>query len=116
MTEARDPTLDVLLDLDGQILVVDPEGAAIGSSSWSTVCRRRARNRMASIIRLPCTALTANDSLVSTMRIRLAARSAAGRRIIGIGYGPSAPTIIRTQQPYLRTSGRPSMRSCANEE
>ncbi len=26
MTEARDPTLDVLLDLDGQVLVVDPEG------------------------------------------------------------------------------------------
>jgi hypothetical protein len=26
MTEPRDPTLDVLLDLDGQVLVVDPEG------------------------------------------------------------------------------------------
>ena len=26
MTEPRDPTLDVLLDLDGQFLVVDPEG------------------------------------------------------------------------------------------
>jgi hypothetical protein len=26
VTEARDPTLDVLLDLDGQVLVVDPEG------------------------------------------------------------------------------------------
>ena len=26
MTESRDPTLDVLLDLDGQILVVDPGG------------------------------------------------------------------------------------------
>ncbi len=26
MTELRDPTLDVLLDLDGQVLVVDPEG------------------------------------------------------------------------------------------
>lgn len=26
MTEPRDPTLDVLLDLDGQALVVDPEG------------------------------------------------------------------------------------------
>ncbi|HEY1890203.1 MAG TPA: hypothetical protein VGG63_07345 [Steroidobacteraceae bacterium] len=26
MTEAHDPTLDVLLDLDGQLLVVDPEG------------------------------------------------------------------------------------------
>ena len=26
MTEPRDPTLDVLLDLDGQLLVVDPEG------------------------------------------------------------------------------------------
>lgn len=24
--KARDPTLDVLLDLDGQVLVVDPEG------------------------------------------------------------------------------------------
>ena len=24
--EPRDPTLDVLLDLDGQVLVVDPEG------------------------------------------------------------------------------------------
>ena len=26
MTEPHDPTLDVLLDLDGQVLVVDPEG------------------------------------------------------------------------------------------
>ena len=26
MTAPRDPTLDVLLDLDGQVLVVDPEG------------------------------------------------------------------------------------------
>jgi Family of unknown function (DUF6516) len=26
MTEPRDPTLDVLLDLDGQVLVVDPAG------------------------------------------------------------------------------------------
>jgi hypothetical protein len=26
VTELRDPTLDVLLDLDGQVLVVDSEG------------------------------------------------------------------------------------------
>ena len=26
MTQPRDPTLDVLLELDGQVLVVDPEG------------------------------------------------------------------------------------------
>jgi hypothetical protein len=26
MMEPHDPTLDVLLDLDGQVLVVDPEG------------------------------------------------------------------------------------------
>ena len=26
MPASRDPTLDVLLDLDGQVLVVDPEG------------------------------------------------------------------------------------------
>ena len=26
MSKPRDPTLDVLLDLDGQVLVVDPEG------------------------------------------------------------------------------------------
>jgi hypothetical protein len=26
VTEPRDPTLDVLLDLNGQVLVVDPEG------------------------------------------------------------------------------------------
>ena len=26
MTEGRDPSLDALLDLDGQVLVVDPEG------------------------------------------------------------------------------------------
>jgi hypothetical protein len=26
VTKLRDPTLDVLLDLDGQVLVVDPEG------------------------------------------------------------------------------------------
>jgi hypothetical protein len=33
VTEPRDPTLDVLVDLDGQVLVVDPEGA-IGFGSW----------------------------------------------------------------------------------
>lgn len=27
MVEPRDPTLDVLLDLDGQVLVVDPKGS-----------------------------------------------------------------------------------------
>jgi len=32
VTKPRDPTLDVLLDLDGQVLVVDPM-AAIGSGS-----------------------------------------------------------------------------------
>ena len=26
VAEPRDPTLDVLLDFDGQVLVVDPEG------------------------------------------------------------------------------------------
>ena len=26
MTESRNPTFDVLLDLDGQVLVVDPNG------------------------------------------------------------------------------------------
>jgi hypothetical protein len=26
VTSPRDPTLDVLLDLDGQVFVVDPEG------------------------------------------------------------------------------------------
>jgi hypothetical protein len=26
LTEPRDPTLDVLLDLDGQVLVIDPDG------------------------------------------------------------------------------------------
>lgn len=26
VTEPRDPTLDVLLDLDGQVFVVDPKG------------------------------------------------------------------------------------------
>ncbi len=28
MTEPRDPTLDVLLDLDGKVLVVDPQGGS----------------------------------------------------------------------------------------
>jgi len=40
VTERRDPTLDVLLDLDGQVLVVDRE-AAIGSvrgDEGSCVC------------------------------------------------------------------------------
>ncbi|SKA27284.1 hypothetical protein SAMN02745126_04635 [Enhydrobacter aerosaccus] len=30
VTAADDPTLDVLLDLDGQVLVVDPEGGHSG--------------------------------------------------------------------------------------
>jgi hypothetical protein len=30
VTDRRDPTLDVLLDLDGQVLVVDPEGRSLG--------------------------------------------------------------------------------------
>jgi hypothetical protein len=31
VTESRDSTLDVLLDLDGQVLVVDPAGGLFGS-------------------------------------------------------------------------------------
>jgi len=50
----RDPTLDVLLDLDGQVLVVDPEGAlgpvrrdsgagVAGEAAWHRLLAHAAR-------------------------------------------------------------------------
>jgi hypothetical protein len=61
-THPRDPTLQVLLDLDGQVLVVDPEGG-----HWVRFIVRRV------------------EATGSTTLIRLAGNAAAGRRIIGTG-------------------------------
>lgn len=113
--EPRDPTLDVLLDLDGQVLVVDPEGG-----HWVRFV----------VTRVPVSAekpqgidysLTLHgpdgDRLVGlTMPIRLHGRSAATHRTTATGYGRSGLTSIATRQPCSPISGRPWKRCCAREE
>jgi hypothetical protein len=49
VTELRDPTLDMLLDLDGQVLVIDPT-VATGLASSSREYQFRRISRMASTI------------------------------------------------------------------
>ncbi|MGC2812195.1 MAG: hypothetical protein WA303_17685, partial [Bradyrhizobium sp.] len=115
MTEPRDPTLDVLLDLDGQVLVVDPEGS----------------HRVRFVVtRVPVSpekphgidySLTLHgpdgERLVGfDMRIQWHGRSAAIRRTIATGCEQSGPMSTGTRRPCLPTSGKRWTRCCAREE
>ncbi len=115
MTKPHDPTLDVLLDLDGQVLVVDPEGG-----HWVRFV----------VTRVPVSpekphgidySLTLHgpegERLVgSTTRIRSAGRGAAPRKIIVTVCGRSGLTSTETRRHCSPTSGRRWTRCCAKEE
>jgi hypothetical protein len=68
MSEGRDPSLDTLLDLDGQVLVVDPEGG-----HWVKFVVTRVpvqpKSRMASTTRSRFTGPRANGWSASTTPI-----------------------------------------------
>jgi hypothetical protein len=85
VTRPRDPTLDVLLDLDGQVLVVDPDGG-----HWVrfvvTLVPVSPESRMASTTRSPCMARRASGWSDSTMPTRLPGRGVASRWTIATGY------------------------------
>lgn len=115
MTEPRDPTLDVLLDLDGQVLVVDPDG-----DLWVRFV----------VTRVPVSpekphgidySLTLHgpdgERLVDFDNAHPAGgRSAATRRTIVTGCEASGPMSIGTRRRCSPTSGRPWTRCCAREE
>ena len=115
VTEPRDLTLDVLLDLDGQVLVVDPAG---GHWVRFVVTRGRCRRRShtASTTRSRCTGRTVSGWSASTTRILSAGRSAAKRRTIVTACEASGRTSIGTRQSCSPISGRPWTRCCAREE
>jgi hypothetical protein len=112
VTEPRDPTLDLLLDLDGQILVVDPEG---GHWVRFVVTRVRVSPEKPHGIDYSLT-------LHGPDRKRLAGFDNAHpvgrrkRRTIAIGCGRSGCTNTATRRPFWRTLGARSMRYCATEE
>ena len=116
MTEPRDPTLDVLLDLDGQVLVVDPEGG-----HWVRFV----------VTRVPVSpekphGIDYSLTLHGPDGERLAGfdnahpvgrrKGAAKRRTIAIGCGRSGCTNTATRRPFSATFGAQSMRCCATEE
>jgi len=96
VTEPRDPTLDVLLDLDGQVLVVDPEG---GHWVRFVVTQVPASPSRPHGIDYTLT-LHGPDGqrLVSTTPIRSGGKGAASRRTIAIGCEASGPTITGTRR------------------
>jgi hypothetical protein len=114
--EPRDPTLDVLLDLDGQVLVVDPKGG-----HW---------------VRFVVTRVPMSTEKPHGLDYSLTLHGPEGERLVGFdnahpvarqkrggpqdlivtGYGRSELTSTGTRQPCSPTSGRPWMRCCAREE
>ena len=107
MTEQRDPTLDVLLDLDGQVLVVDPE-----DGHWVRFVVTRAPVSPEKPHGLDYSLTLHGPDGERLVRVRQrssggAAEAAAGRRIIVTGCGRSGLTSTGTRQPCSPTFGRP---------
>lgn len=115
MTEPRDPTLDVLLDLDGQVLVVDPEGGY-----W---------------VRFVVTPVPVLSEKPHGLDYALTPHGPDGERLVGFdiahpvvrqrrgepqGHRQRLRTIRpyepRTRQPCSPISGRRWTRCCAREE
>ncbi len=121
MTEPRDPTLDVLLDLDGQVLVVDPEGG-----HW---------------VRFVVTRVPVSPEKPHGIDYSLTLHGPDGERLVGFDNAhrvaeqkrgepqdhrhipikpghqrSSGPTSIGMRRPCSPTSGTPWMRCCAKEE
>ena len=116
MTEPRDPTLDVLLDLDGQVLVVDPEGG-----HW---------------VRFVVTRVPVSPEKPHGIDYSLTLHGPDGERLVGFDNAHpvarqkrgepqdhrhrlrkrSGPTSTGTRRPCSPTSGRRWTRCCAREE
>ena len=113
--EPRDPTLDVLLDLDGQVLVVDSDG---GHWVRFVVTRVEVSSRKPHGIDYSLTLHAADGQrLVGFDNAHLSdGNSGVSRRIIAIGCGRSPLTSIATQRPYSPTFGQLSTQCCVKEE
>src|SRR5271170_2407087 len=111
---SRDPTLDVLLDLDGKVLVVDPEG---GHWVRFVVTRVSVSHEKPHGLDYSLTlhGRMASGWSASTTPIRWRDRSAVSRRIIATGCGRSGPTTTGTRQLCSPTSGGRLTRCCARE-
>jgi len=121
VTEPRDPTLDVLFDLDGQVLVVDPEGG-----HW---------------VRFVVTRVPVSPEKPHGIDYSLTLHGAGGERLVGFDnthpvarqrrgtpqdhrHAPVKPGHLRSTRPYgyrarrpcSPTSGRRWTRCCAREE
>ena len=115
MTKAGDPVFGVLLDLDGQVLVVDPEGG-----HWVRFAVRQVpvspEKPHGIDYSLMLHGQMASDWSATTTPIPWPGRSAADRRTIDIGYGRLGLMSIATQRPSSRTSGARWTRCCEKEE
>jgi len=98
VTKPHDPTFEVLLDLDGQVLVVDPEG---GHWVRFAVKRVPVSPEKPHGIDYSLTLHGPNGErlVASTMRIPWQGKSAASRRTIAIGYGRSGVTSTTMLRP-----------------
>jgi hypothetical protein len=104
----------VLLDLDGQVLVVDPEGG-----HWVRFVVTRVPVSSAKPHGID-NSLTLHgpegERLVGFDNAHPGDRSAASRGTIATACGASGPTTTGTRQPCSQISGRPQTRCCAREE
>ncbi len=116
MTEPRDPTLDVPLGLDGQVLVVDPAGGR-----W---------------VRFVVTRVPVSPEKPHGIDYSLTLHGPDGERPVGFDNAhpaarqkrgdpqdhrhrlrsTSGPTNIGTRRPCSPISGKPRTRCCASEE
>jgi hypothetical protein len=113
--DPRDPTLDVLLDLEGQVLVVDPKG---GHWVRFVVTRVPVSQEKPHGIDYSLTLHGPDgERLVGfDIPIRWRRNNAASRRTIATGCGRSGPISTRTRRPCSPIFGRPWTRYCAREE
>jgi hypothetical protein len=113
--EPRDASLDVLLDLDGQVLVVDPEGG-----HWVrfvvTQVPVSAEKPHGLDYSLTLHGPDGERLLASTTPIRWRGRSAGVHKTIAIAFGRSRLTTIGTRRRYCATSGPWWIPCCAREE
>ncbi len=116
MSGAKDPSLDALLDLHGQVLVVDAEAGYVVRFVVNRVPATTAKPHGLDY------SLTLHgpqgERLVGFDNARPVPPQARGgrRRIIVIGCAGFGPTTTATRPRCLRVSGARSMRCCGNRE
>jgi hypothetical protein len=104
--ETRDPGLDALLDLDGQVLVVDPLGGHwvkfVVRSVPVSPERPHGLDYALTLHGTDGGRLAGFDNAHPPWAVA----SAANRWITGTGSGPCVPTTTRMGRPCSPTSGR----------